>query len=108
MSIPQDNALLYQGFDPASLLASFGIDATEDRLFQSQLTTITKKSTEQVYRKDRSSFDAFVFVGETTSVSSYRERKVTESKFYTKLKKRLLNTVSYIVICVSGTLINKM
>jgi len=83
--------LLYQVFAPASLLASFGIDATEDRLFQSQLTTITKNpSTGQVYRtRTAQSFDAFVFVGETTSASYYRERKVTESEFYTELNETI-------------------
>jgi hypothetical protein len=83
-----DNALLYQVFAPVSLLASFGIDATEDRLFQSQLTTITKNpSSGEVYRtRTAQSFDAFAFVGESTSASYYRERKVTESEFYTELK----------------------
>ena len=83
-----DNALLYQVFAPVSLLASYGIDATEDRLFQSQLTTITKHpSSGEVYRtRTAQSFDAFAFVGESTSASYYRERKVTESEFYTELK----------------------
>ena len=83
-----DNALLYQVFAPVSLLASFGIDATEDRSFQSQLTTITKHpSSGEVYRtRTAQSFDAFAFVGESTSASYYRERKVTESEFYTELK----------------------
>lgn len=59
----------------------------EDVLLQSQLTTITASPDGQVYRtRTAQGFDAFVAVGQTTSASYYRERKVTEEEFYAELE----------------------
>ena len=77
-----DNALLYQVFFPS---------ATEDRLYQSQLTTITENPlTGQMYRtRTAQGFDVFTMPGESTFASYYRERKVNSSDFYLELNKTI-------------------
>jgi hypothetical protein len=76
-----ENALLYQVFIPPSLTG-----ASENRLLQSQLTTITESPSGQVYRtRTAQGFDVFANVGTTNSVSYYRERKVDKEEFYTEL-----------------------
>jgi len=76
-----ENALLYQVFIPPSLTG-----ATENRLLQSQLTTITESLSGQVYRtRTAQGFDVFANIGATNSVSYYRERKVDKEEFYTEL-----------------------
>ena len=79
--VGRDNALLYQVFIPGAMLGK-----EKDILLQSQLTTITESPSGQVYRtRTAQSFDAFVKVGETTSASYYRERKVDKDEFYATL-----------------------
>lgn len=84
-----DNALLYQVFFPSALLNKYGVPATEDRLYQSQLTTITENpSTGQMYRT-RTAQGFNVITGETTFASYCRERKVDSSDFYFELNKTI-------------------
>lgn len=77
-----ENALLYQVFVPPSLTGG-----SENRLLQSQLTTITESPSGQVYRtRTAQGFDVFANIGTTNSVSYYRERKVdNKEEFYTEL-----------------------
>jgi len=87
--IGKDNAVLYQVYMPAGFYPFGFVNITlpEDRIFQSQLTTITKSMDgSQVYRtRTAQGFDAFGFGG-TAGVSNYasyyRERKVTKEEFY--------------------------
>jgi hypothetical protein len=80
--VGQDNALLYQVFIPGAM-----VGASEDRLLQSQLTTITESPDGHLYRtRTAQGFDAFANVGVTTSASYYRERKVSETDFYDALE----------------------
>jgi hypothetical protein len=84
--VGQDNALLYQVFIPGAI-----VGAEEDRLLQSQLTTITESPDGQIYRtRTAQGFDAFVNVGVTTSVSYYRERKVNKTEFYIALESAIV------------------
>ncbi|OEU23034.1 hypothetical protein FRACYDRAFT_259284 [Fragilariopsis cylindrus CCMP1102] len=69
--VGSDNALLYQVFFPSALLNKYGVPATEDRLYQSQLTTITENpSTGQMYRT-RTAQGFNVITGETSFASYY-------------------------------------
>ena len=80
--VGQDNAILYQVFIPGAL-----VGASENRLLQSQLTTITESPDGQVYRtRTAQGFDTFVDVGVPTYASFYRERKVNETEFYNALE----------------------
>jgi len=81
--VGKDNALLYQVFIPGAMVGK-----DEDVLLQSQLTTITASGPDgQIYRtRTAQGFDAFVLVGESTSTSYYRERKVSKEEFYAALE----------------------
>jgi hypothetical protein len=82
----EDNAVLYQLWFKAG---AFGL-YDEDKLAQSQLTTITRSlDGGQVYRtRSAQGFQFFdpTAVGTPLSVSFYRERKVTEEVFYQELE----------------------
>ena len=74
--IGQDNALLYQVFYP--------VGDGQQRLLQSQLTTITENTqTGQIFRtRSAQSFEFLGFqneLGSSTSSSYYRERKVNKN-----------------------------
>merc|ERR1719436_1559449 len=60
---------------------------TEDRLMQSQLTTLTQ-TPDGTWRRTRTAqgFDAFGNVGAPSYSSFYRERKVSEEEFWAALK----------------------
>lgn len=76
--VGKDNALLYQVFIPGSMTGK-----EEDELLQSQLTTITKGPDGRIYRtRTAQGFDTFGNIGQTSSTSYYRERKVTKDEFY--------------------------
>ena len=83
--VGRDNALLYQVYIPKGTL---GI--TEDRILQSQLTTITKvtdsSTGETVVHRTRTAqgFDGFVSVGTTSYASYYREKQVSQTEFWTQ------------------------
>ena len=84
--VGNENALLYQVWIPKG---TFGI--TEDRLLQSQLTTITKvtdsSTGETVVHRTRTAqgFNGFTSVGTTSYSSYYREK--------TGLSNRVLDTI---------------
>ena len=100
--VGKDNALLYQVYMTKTALnfyegavlgnpykrctggpTEWNCGYTEDRLMQSQLTTLTKLPSGQVLRtRTAQGFDAFGNVGATTYASYYRERKVTKEEFY--------------------------
>ena len=87
--IGKDNAVLYQVYMPAGFYPFGFVNITlpEDRVFQSQLTTITKSMDgSQVYRtRTAQGFDAFGFggtAGLSNYASYYRERKVSKEEFY--------------------------
>ena len=83
--IGQSNALLYQVFFPVE---------GEERLLQSQLTTITENSgTGQIFRtRTAQGFEFLGFqneLGSSTSTSYYREKKVNEAEFMDEFKKAI-------------------
>jgi len=103
--VGKDNALLYQVFLTKAALnlyegmvmgnpygrctgAGYAWDCgyTEDRLMQSQLTTLTQLP-DKTWRRTRTAqgFDAFGNVGAPTYASYYRERKVGREEFYAEL-----------------------
>ena len=88
------NAVLYQVYMPTGTY-NFGpyytIELPEDRVFQSQLTTITKSMDgSQIYRtRTAQGFDAFGFSGKTGTssyASYYREKKVSKEEFYAEFE----------------------
>ena len=87
--IGDDNAVLYQVYMPAGPynFGTFTIELPEDRVFQSQLTTITKSMDgSQIYRtRTAQGFDSFGFSGKAGAsdyASYYREKKVSKEDFY--------------------------
>ena len=76
--IGKDNSLLYQVYAKKGFM---GIP--EDRIMQSQLTTLTTLSDGTVRRtRTAQGFDAFGNVGAPTYASYYRERKVSKEEFW--------------------------
>lgn len=84
-----NSALLYQVFFKKEALKLFGIDAPENRLYQSQLTTITRSlDGSEVYRvRNAQGFDPVT--GKSSSASFYRERQVSKDEFYSSLQDTL-------------------
>lgn len=96
--IGKDNALLYQVWltkaalnyyesvilgNPYSRCVDGDCGYTDDRLMQSQLTTLTTLPDGTVRRtRTAQGFDAFGNVGAPTYASYYRERKVSEAEFW--------------------------
>lgn len=96
--IGKDNSLLYQVYltkaslnyyenvimgNPYGRCVEGDCGYTEDRLMQSQLTTLTTLSDGTVLRtRTAQGFDAFGNVGAPTYASYYRERKVEEEEFW--------------------------
>lgn len=80
-----DNALVYQVILPAGDNGYF--TTTEDRVYQSQLTTISSDSTNTYRTRTAQGFDAFnpVDFGKSNYASYYRERRVTEDEFMQSL-----------------------
>jgi hypothetical protein len=79
-----NNAVLYQVWLKKG---SFGLSASSDLLFQSQLTTITRGTDDdtKVYRtRSAQEFEVFDATrrGQPVRVSYYRERKTTKADFY--------------------------
>lgn len=110
--VGKDNALLYQVFLTKGALnlyegmvmgnpygrctgSGFAWDCgyTEDRLMQSQLTTLTQLP-DKSWRRTRTAqgFDVFGLVGAPTYASYYRERKVSKDVFYAEFDRA---TVEY-------------
>jgi len=82
----EDNAVLYQVFLKAG---QFGL-YQEDKLLQSQLTTLTESldGLQQYRTRSAQSFNIFTpsNFGKPSSVSFYRERKVSKEEFYVALE----------------------
>ena len=83
--VGKTNALLYQVFFPGYM---FG-EGQEDRLYQSQLTTITRSLSGQVHRtRTAQSFDVqSTFTSE--AVSYYREKRVNKTEFYAQFEEAI-------------------
>jgi hypothetical protein len=105
--IGKDNSLLYQVWltkealnyyqsvilgNPGSACVAGDCGYTEDRLMQSQLTTLTQKL-DGTWMRTRTAqgFDAFGDVGAPTYASFYREKKVTEAEFWTAFNETMTN-----------------
>ena len=93
--IGDNNAVLYQEVYMPEGTYNFGpyytIELPEDRVFQSQLTTITKSMDgSQIYHtRTAQGFDAFGFSGKTGTssyASYYREKKVSKEEFYAEFE----------------------
>ena len=100
--VGQDNALLYQVYMPKAVLNQYEMFVlgnplnrcaikngkpdcgyTEDRLMQSQLTTLTKLPSGQILRtRTAQGFEPFTNAGSPTYASYYRERKVSAEEFW--------------------------
>ena len=105
--IGKDNSLLYQVWltkealnyyqsvilgNPGGACVAGDCGYTEDRLMQSQLTTLTQKL-DGTWMRTRTAqgFDAFGDVGAPTYASFYRETKVAEVEFWTAFNETMTN-----------------
>ena len=78
--------MLYQVFLKAGALGPF---PTEDCLYQSQLTSLTKGPNGEQYRtRTAQGFQCFIpsLIGQPTYASYYREHKVGQDEFYSELE----------------------
>ena len=83
--VGNENALLYQVWLPKGTIGN-----TDDRLLQSQLTTITKVTDSStgatVVHRTRTAqgFNGFANIGTTSYASYYREQQVSQTEFWTQ------------------------
>mmetsp|Transcript_46320 Transcript_46320/g.47021 ORF Transcript_46320/g.47021 Transcript_46320/m.47021 type:complete len:331 (-) Transcript_46320:206-1198(-) len=79
--IGRDNALLYQVY-----LDKTVFKLPQDQLYQSQLTTLTTDESGNLFRTRSAQGSPFAGVPVSSSMSYYRERKVSKKEFYNGLK----------------------